>query len=167
MQIRAATEQDLPAILAITNHAIEHTNASWQTVPTTLEARLQWWQERVAAGQPVLVAERDGAIAGFATYGSFRAYGGYALTVEHSIYVEGRFQGLGLGRAFLTALLDHATKAGMHVMVGAISGDNAISIKLHEQFGFTTVGRMPEVGQKFGHWLDLVLMQKILGPEAA
>ncbi|MCB8875248.1 GNAT family N-acetyltransferase [Acidisoma silvae] len=162
MQIRAATEQDLPAILAITNHAIEHTNASWQTVPTTLEARLQWWQERVAAGQPVLVSEIDGEIAGFATYGSFRAYGGYVLTVEHSIYVDGRFQGRGLGRTFLTALLDHATAAGLHVMVGAISADNAISIKLHEQFGFAVVGRMPEVGQKFGRWLDLVLMQKIL-----
>jgi L-amino acid N-acyltransferase len=160
--IRAATTQDLPAILAITNHAIEHTNASWQTVPTTLEARLQWWQDRVATNQPVLVSEIDGEIAGFATYGSFRAYGGYALTVEHSIYVDGRFQRRGLGRAFLAALLDHATQAGLHVMVGAISADNTVSIALHEQFGFTTVGRMPEVGQKFGRWLDLVLMQKIL-----
>lgn len=163
MSIRPATERDLPAILAITNHAILQTTASWQTVPTTLEARLQWWQERVAAGQPVLVSEIDGAIAGFATYGSFRAYGGYALTVEHSIYVEERFQKRGLGRAFLTALLDHATAAGLHVMVGAISADNPVSIKLHEQFGFTVVGRMPEVGRKFDRWLDLVLMQKILG----
>ncbi|GAB0118445.1 N-acetyltransferase family protein [Acidisoma sp. 7E03] len=163
MSIRPATERDLPAILAITNHAILQTTASWQTVPTTLEARLQWWQERVAAGQPVLVSEIDGAIAGFATYGSFRAYGGYALTVEHSIYVEERFQKRGLGRAFLTALLEHATAAGLHVMVGAISADNPVSIKLHEQFGFTIVGRMPEVGRKFDRWLDLVLMQKILG----
>lgn len=163
MSIRPATERDLPAILAITNHAILQTTASWQTVPTTLEARLQWWQERVAAGQPVLVSEIDGAFAGYATYGSFRAYGGYALTVEHSIYVEERFQKRGLGRAFLTALLDHARAAGLHVMVGAISADNPVSIKLHEQFGFTVVGRMPEVGRKFDRWLDLVLMQKILG----
>lgn len=163
MAIRDAAEPDLPAILAITNHAILHTTASWQTVPTTLEGRLQWWRDRQAAGQPVLVSEIDGEIAGFATYGSFRAYGGYALTVEHSIYVEERFQKRGLGRAFLSALLDHATASGLHVMVGAISADNAVSIKLHEQFGFTTVGRMPEVGRKFDRWLDLLLMQKILG----
>jgi L-amino acid N-acyltransferase len=160
--IRHATAQDLPAILAITNHAIEHTTASWQTEPTTLDIRLQWWQERQAAGQPVLVSEIDGEIAGFASYGSFRAYGGYALTVEHSIYVDGRFQRRGLGRAFLGALLDHATNARLHVMVGAISADNAVSIRLHEQFGFVTTGRMPEVGRKFGRWLDLVLMQKTL-----
>lgn len=162
MSIRPAAVQDLPAILAITNHAIDYTTASWQTVPTTLEARLQWWQDRQDAGQPVLVSEIAGEIAGFASYGSFRAYGGYALTVEHSIYVDGRFQRRGLGRAFLSALLDHATAAGLHVMVGAISADNDVSIKLHEQFGFTTVGRMPEVGRKFDRWLDLLLMQKIL-----
>jgi L-amino acid N-acyltransferase len=164
--IRPATEQDLPAILAITNHAILHTTASWQTKPHTLAMRAAWLAERQAAGLPVLIAEADGTVAGYGTYGSFRAYEGYALTVEHSVYVEDRFQGRGLGRALLAALIEHATGAGMHVMVGVISAENAVSIALHERFGFTVTGRLPEVGRKFDRWLNLVLMQRILGPTA-
>ncbi|HTH99698.1 MAG TPA: GNAT family N-acetyltransferase [Acidisoma sp.] len=164
MPIRPATERDLPAILAITNHAILHTTASWQTKPHTMEMRAAWLAERRMAGLPVLIAEADGEVAGYGSYGSFRAYEGYALTVEHSIYVEERFQGQGLGRALLAALIDHATAAGMHVMVGVISAENTVSIALHERFGFEVTGRLPEVGRKFDRWLDLVLMQKILRP---
>lgn len=164
MTIRPATEQDLPAILAITNHAILHTTASWQTKPHSLEMRAAWLAERQRAGLPVLVAEAEGEVAGYGTYGSFRAYEGYALTVEHSVYVEERFQRRGLGQALLAALIDHATEAGMHVMVGVISAENAVSIALHERFGFTVTGRLPEVGRKFDRWLDLVLMQKLLRP---
>jgi len=160
--IRPATEQDLPAILAITNHAILHTTASWQTKPHTIEMRAAWLAERQAAGLPVLVAEIDGEVAGYGSYGSFRAYEGYALTVEHSVYIEERFQRRGLGQALLASLIDHATEAGMHVMVGVISAENAVSIALHERFGFEITGRLPEVGRKFDRWLNLVLMQKIL-----
>lgn len=163
MRLRDATEDDLPAILAILNDAILHSTASWQTEANSLASRRQWFAERQALGQPVLVMEAsDGSIAGFGAYGPFRAYQGYALTVEHSIYVAAAHRGKGLGRAFLTALIARATQAGMHVMVGAISAENTISIRLHEQLGFTITGRMPEVGQKFGRWLDLVLMQKTL-----
>ncbi|GAB0113532.1 N-acetyltransferase family protein [Acidisoma sp. C75] len=164
LPLRDATEDDLPAILAILNDAILHSTASWQTAPNSLESRRQWFADRRTLGQPVLVATAaDGTIAGFGAYGPFRAYQGYALTVEHSVYVDARFRGQGLGRAFLAALLAHAGKAGMHVMVGAISAENAVSIRLHESFGFTITGRMPEVGRKFDRWLELVLMQKILG----
>ena len=166
MQLRPATEQDLPAILTILNEAIRHTTASWMTEPTTLQARQRWFEDRMAAGQPVLVSEIEGEVAGFGAYGPFRAYSGYALTVEHSIYVDERFRGQGCGRALLTALIDHAAEAGLHVMVGAVSADNPLSIRLHEAFGFEIVGRMPEVGRKFDRWLELVLMQKILTPPA-
>lgn len=162
MEIRNATEDDLPAILAITNDAILHTTSSWNVHPTTLEARRQWLQDRQAAALPVLVGDIDGAVAGFGSYGSFRAWDGYALTVEHSIYVETGFRRRGVGRLLLSALIDHATAGGKHVMMGVISADNEVSIQLHEQFGFTTVGRLPEVGRKFDRWLDLVLMQRIL-----
>jgi L-amino acid N-acyltransferase YncA len=165
--IRPATEQDLPAILAITNHAILHSTASWQTKPHTLAMRAAWLAERQVAGLPVLVAEVAGEVAGFGSYASFRAYEGYALTVEHSVYIEERFQRRGLGHALLASLIDHATEAGMHVMVGVISAENAVSITLHERFGFEITGRLPEVGRKFDRWLNLVLMQRILQPPAA
>jgi phosphinothricin acetyltransferase len=162
MDIRTATEADLPAILAITNDAILTTTSSWNVDPTTLEARRQWLADRQASGLPVLVGVIDGAVAGFGSYGSFRAWDGYRLTVEHSIYVDAAFRRQGVGRLLLAALIDHATEAGMHVMMGVISADNEISIRLHEQFGFATVGRLLEVGRKFDRWLDLVLMQKML-----
>ena len=162
MDIRNATEADLPAILAITNDAILNTTSSWNVHPTTLEARRQWLGERQAAELPVLVGVIDGAVAGFGSYGSFRAWDGYRLTVEHSIYVDATFRRRGVGRLLLASLIDHATEAGMHVMMGVISADNEVSITLHEQFGFTVTGRLPEVGRKFDRWLDLVLMQKML-----
>jgi L-amino acid N-acyltransferase YncA len=162
MLIRNATETDLPAILAITNEAILNTTSSWNVQPTTLEARQQWLTDRAAAGLPVLVAANGDEVLGFASYGSFRAWDGYALTVEHSIYVDVTKRRQGAGRALLAALIDHATDAGMHVMMGVISADNEVSIVLHEQFGFDIVGRLPEVGRKFDRWLDLVLMQKML-----
>jgi L-amino acid N-acyltransferase YncA len=162
MDIRNAAEADLPAILAITNDAILNTTSSWNVDPTTLEARQQWLVDRQGAQLPVLVAVIDGAIAGFGSYGSFRAWDGYRLTVEHSIYVDPAFRRRGVGRQLLAALIDHATEAGMHVMMGVISADNEVSIMLHEQFGFATVGRLPEVGRKFDRWLDLVLMQRML-----
>jgi L-amino acid N-acyltransferase len=162
MEIRAATEADLPAILAITNDAILNTTSSWNHYPTTLEARRQWLVDRQAAGLPVLVGVAEGAVAGYGSYGSFRSWDGYRLTVEHSIYVDATFRRRGIGRRLLTALIDHATEADMHVMMGVISADNTISIALHEEFGFEIVGRLPEVGRKFDRWLDLVLMQKML-----
>ena len=162
MDIRAATSADLPAILAITNDAILHTTSSWNVHPTTLEARRQWLGDRQAAALPVLVGAVEGGVAGFGSYGAFRAWDGYALTVEHSIYVDTAYRRQGLGRRLLAALIAHATDAGMHVMMGVISADNDVSIRLHEEFGFATVGRLPEVGRKFDRWLDLTLMQKIL-----
>jgi L-amino acid N-acyltransferase YncA len=166
MDIRNADEPDLPAILAITNDAILNTTSSWNVNPTTLEARRQWLADRRAAQLPVLVAVIDGTVAGFGSYGSFRAWDGYRLTVEHSIYVDPSFRRRGVGRQLLAALIDHATEAGMHAMMGVISADNEVSIMLHEQLGFATVGRLPEVGRKFDRWLDLVLMQRMLARPA-
>jgi L-amino acid N-acyltransferase YncA len=153
MDIRNAIEADLPAILAITNDAILNTTSSWNVHPTTLEARRQWLADRQAANLPVLVCVIEDAVAGFGSYGTFRAWDGYRLTVEHSIYVDTTFRRRGVGRLLLAALIDHAAEAGMHVMMGVISADNEVSITLHEQFGFATVGRLPEVGRKFDRWL--------------
>ena len=160
--IRDATEDDLPRIVAITNHAIAHTTANWNYAPVTLEQRRAFLLARQARGFPVLVAEDESGVTGFAAYGDFRAFDGYAHTVEHAIYVDPQAQGRGVGKALLAALIDRARHAGMHVMIGGIDAGNDISIALHRRFGFVETGRMPQIGRKFDRWLDLVLMQKML-----
>ncbi len=162
MPIRDAVEADLPAILAITNDAVRNTTAVWNETPTTLEARTAWLRDRQAQGYAVLVVEAAGRVAGFASLGPFRPFEGYARTTELSIYVDRDARGQGHGSELLGALVERAKALGMHVIVAGIAGDNEVSIKLHARHGFAEVGRMPEVGRKFGRWLDLVLMQRLL-----
>ena len=161
--IRDAAPADLSAIVAITNQAILYTTAIWSITPVDLAARTLWWQERTAQGFPVLVAEAQGQIIGFGSYGPFRPHDGYLHTVEHSVYVAPEAQHQGAGGALLTALLDHAKTAGKHVMIGGIDAENQASLAFHRRFGFVETGRMPQLGRKFDRWLDLVLMQKQLG----
>ncbi len=162
MTVRDAVEADLPAILDITNDAIRNTTAVWNETPTTLEARAAWLRDR-QAGYAVLVAEEQGEVTGFASLGPFRPFEGYARTTELSIYIHKDHRGRGLGSILLAALVERARALGMHVIVAGIAGDNEGSIRLHRRHGFAEVGRMPEVGRKFGGWLDLVLMQRLLG----
>lgn len=162
MLVRDAREVDLPAILAITNDAILSTTALWTLAPLSLEQRRGWFEERRAAGFPVLVAETGGDIAGFGSYGSFRAWEGYAATVEHSVYVDARHRGRGAGRALVVALVERARAAGFHAMVGGVEAGNAASLRLHDSLGFERAGALPQVGRKFGRWLDLAFVVKLL-----
>ena len=157
--IRPATPADAPAIAAIYNDAVRATTAIWNEVEVDAANRIDWMRARQAAGLPVLVLDEGGAIAGYASFGPFRAFDGYRGTVEHSVYVRSDLRGGGRGRALMEALIDTARSSGFHVMVGAIEAGNSASIALHEKLGFTHVGTMPEVGQKFGRWLDLALLQ--------
>ncbi|MCM6773422.1 GNAT family N-acetyltransferase [Nocardia sp. CDC159] len=164
--VREALERDLPEILAIHNAAVAETTAIWDEEPVDLAERLGWWRERVAKGYPVLVAEIDGAVAGYATYSQWRPKVGFRYTVENSIYVADRFQGRGVATALLAELLARARRRrAVHAMVAAIESTNTTSIRLHEKFGFRTVGELPEVGHKFGRWLDLTLMQLTLASD--
>ena len=157
--IRDAGPDDLPAILRITNDAIENTDALWITTPFTLEQRRQWFEDRLAQGYPVLVAvDPAGAVAGYGAYGAFRSFEGYARTAEHSVYVSPDYQRRGIGRSLLRALIDHAKSAGFHVMVAGITADNAASVAMHHEFGFRNCGTLPQVGRKRGRWLDLLFM---------
>lgn len=165
--VRDAGPDDLPRILEITNHAILTGTALWTVTPATLQTRGAWMAERRAAGQPVLVVEEDGAVQGFGAYGPFRPHDGYRHTVEHSLYIDAAAQRRGHGRAMLSALIARATEAGLHAMVGGIAAENAASVALHARFGFTVAARLPEVGAKFGRWLDLVFMHRLLVGEAA
>ena len=160
--IRPATEADLPAILAIYNDAVAKTTAIWNDQPVDLANRRAWFIARTAQGFPVLAAEEDALVVGYGSFGDFRPFEGYRFTVEHSVYVAEGVRRRGIASALLAALEERAREMGKHVMVGGIAADNQASLRLHERNGFVETGRMPEVGFKFGRWLDLVLVQKRL-----
>ncbi|MDQ0473768.1 GNAT family N-acetyltransferase [Labrys wisconsinensis] len=162
MSVRPATTADLPAILAIYNDAVASTTAIWNWSPVDLANRQAWFATRTGQGYPVLVADTGAGAEGYASFGDWRAFEGYRHTVEHSVYVAASARGRGHGRALLGALIEEARGLGKHVMLGGIDAANAPSLALHARFGFVETARMPEVGQKFGRWLDLVFMQKML-----
>ncbi|MCX2724197.1 GNAT family N-acetyltransferase [Roseibium salinum] len=163
MKIRDAEPRDIPAILALYNLAVRETTAAWTTREETLDDRLTWFESRKKQGLPVLVAcDGEDEVVGFASYGPFRAKEGYRLTAEHSVYVDPNMQRQGIGNGLLKRLVEAAAANGVHVLVSVIDGENAASIALHEKHGFEVIGRMPEIGTKFGRWLDLVLMTKVL-----
>jgi len=157
--LRDATPADLPAILAIYNHAVAETTAIWNETLVDLDNRKAWFGLRQTRGFPILVAEIEGRIAGYASYGDWRPFDGFRHSVEHSVYVEKDFYGRGLGKALMTALIERARAGNIHVMVAAIEAGNTGSIALHKSLGFRLVGTHHEVGQKFGRWLDLTMME--------
>ncbi|MBP1843845.1 phosphinothricin acetyltransferase [Rhizobium petrolearium] len=157
--VRDATEADLPTIMEIYNDAVANTTAIWNEVLVDLENRKEWFAVRKARGFPVIVAEVGGKVAGYASYGDWRAFDGYRHTVEHSVYVHRDFRGLGIGRLLMLELIARAASNGVHVMIAAIESENAASIRLHEKLGFRIAGKFSEVGTKFGRWLDLTCME--------
>ncbi|PTM98612.1 phosphinothricin acetyltransferase [Mycoplana dimorpha] len=160
--IRDAREEDMAAVMDIYNDAVANTTAIWNDTLVDLNNRLEWFRTRRERGFPVLVAERDGRVVGYATYGDWRAFDGYRHTAEHSIYVHADMRGQGIGRAMLKSLIDRARAAGIHVIIAGIEAENEASIRLHESLGFRVVGRFREVGIKFGRWLDLTCMELCL-----
>lgn len=162
LEIREATEDDLPAILAIHNDAVLNTTAIWSVHPASLEDRRAVLDQRHVRGYPFLVAVEENTLLGYATFGDFRPHDGYFRTVEHSLYVHKDQRRRGVARALIGPLIAAAAAIGKHAMVGGIDAENVGSIKLHEQFGFAVVGRLPQVGFKFGRYLDLVFMEKLL-----
>jgi L-amino acid N-acyltransferase len=156
-------EEHLEAIRGIYNHEILHTTALYEYEPRSVETMVSWWAVKHAAGLPVLGIELDpGVLAGFASWGPFRPFPAYLHTVEHSVYVDARFRGRGVGRALVAALIDEARRRDLHAMVGVIDATNAASIALHRRLGFTHGGTLREVGFKFGRWLDVEFWQLLL-----
>lgn len=179
MKILDATAAHAAGITAIYNHAVQHTTAIWNESTVDVEDRTAWIEERQGAGHPVLVAvdaAADGAVdgtadgdvpgevLGYATYGPWRPHDGYRHTVEHSVYVREGLRGRGTGTALLGALLERAEQQGIHVMIAGIDASNEGSVRLHERLGFQRTGVLPEVGTKFGRWLDLAFLQRRIAP---
>ncbi|PZP41019.1 MAG: GNAT family N-acetyltransferase [Azospirillum brasilense] len=162
MEIRDARPEDIPGITDIYNHAVANTTAIWNETPVDVANRVAWQADRQRLGYPVLIATEDGQVLGYASFGDWRAFEGYRHTVEHSVYIRVDQRGRGIGESLMRALVERARKIGKHVMVAGIEAGNAGSIRLHEKLGFRQVGRLPEVGTKFGGWLDLVFMQLTL-----
>ena len=159
MIIRRAEAGDVSAILDIWNPLIRDTSVTF----TTLEKTAQGLADDIAArGDAFLVAEAAGQILGFATYGAFRSGPGYAHTAEHSVILAGDARGQGVGRALMARLEDHARTQGIHVLIAGVSGENEAAIAFHRAIGFTEAARLPEVGRKFGRWMELVLLHKRL-----
>ena len=161
--IRNAQERDLPAILDIYNEVILNTTAVYSDAPHTLKMRTDWYNERVSNNFPVFVAVLDDEIAGFCSYGHFRAWPCYRYTAELSVYVNASYRGRGISKLMLHTLIEHAKKMNVHVLLAGISADNEISINLHRSFGFAEVAHFKEVGYKFGRRLDLKFLELILG----
>ena len=157
--IRDATEQDLPAVLDIYNHVILNTTSVYSEQPHTYEMRLNWFNDRIASGFPVLVAELEGEVAGFSSFGHFRVWPCYRYTVENSVYVHVDHRGKGVSKLLLQPLIDRAREMGMHAMIAGIDADNEVSYRLHQSFGFVEVAHFKEVGFKFNRWLDLKFME--------
>lgn len=162
MIVRPARTRDAVAIAGIFNRVVRDTLVTF----TTQERSPAGIAEDIAArGSAFQVAESQTRVVGFATYGRFRTGPGYDATREHTIMLDPQAQGQGGGRRLMEALEQVARADGVHVLVAGISAENPAAVSFHSALGFTQVGRMPEVGYKWGRRLDLVLMQKILRPE--
>lgn len=163
MLIRPATHADLPGVLEIYNDAVLKTTASYDYEPRTLEHRTQWFEERQRDGYPIFVAaDASGAVVGWSALNPYHARIGYRFTAENSVYVAESVRGQGIGKLLLDPLIDAARTRGLHAIIAVIDAENEASIRLHAKFGFEKVGYFKEVGFKFGRWLDVVYMERIV-----
>ncbi len=161
MLLRLATLADAEAIRSIYNHEVENTTHTFDLEPRSLDEQRAWLSERSGAFA-VLVAEIDGAVAGFASLSPYRDRPAYRTTVEDSVYVERTCRSRGVGRALLAGVVEAAADRGFHTVIARIVGGHEASIALHHACGFRVVGTEREVGRKFGRWLDVVVMQRLL-----
>jgi L-amino acid N-acyltransferase len=161
MEVRLAHAGDADVVGAIYNAEVTTTTVTFDIVPRTRAENLAWIEEHFGA-HPAVVAVEAGVVAGFGSLSPFRERPAYATTVEDSVYVDRGFRGRGVGTLLLAELVRLATHHGFHTMLARISGDNAPSIALHARQGFELVGVEREVGRKFGRWIDVTVMQRML-----
>jgi L-amino acid N-acyltransferase YncA len=166
-RIRHAEPRDLAAISEIYDHAVRYGTASFEIEPPGKREMARRFESLRRGGYPYIVAEHNGAVAGFAYAGPYRSRPAYRWSVEDSIYIAPQAQRRGIGRALLETLLAEALSGGFRQMV-AVIGDSANtgSIELHRALGFRLVGTFDNIGFKFDRWLDSVLMQRPIGDGA-
>jgi L-amino acid N-acyltransferase len=163
VNIIPCTARHLEAIRAILNDAIVHSTAIYDYQPRTAQMMETWFEVKTKANFPVIgAADEAGNLLGFASYGAFRAWPAYKYSIEHSVYVDARYRGRGLGRHLMLALIEKAKGQDYHMMIGGIDASNQASIGLHRSLGFTHCASIRQAGFKFGRWLDLEFYQLLL-----
>jgi L-amino acid N-acyltransferase YncA len=166
-EIRAATTADLPAITEIYDHAVRHGTATFELIPPDLAEMTRRFTALMDGGFPYLVATLEGRAVGYAYAGAYRPRPAYRFTVENSVYLQPAIHRRGIGMQLLQRLIMESEQRGYRQMI-AVIGDsaNAGSIGVHTRCGFQMIGTHPDVGFKFGRWLDTVMMQRALGDGA-
>lgn len=167
LRVRRAVREDCPAILATYNEAVLNTTASYDYEPRSLEHRLEWFDAHQRDDYEILVAEMaqpDGSprVVGWAALNRYHDRVGYRFTAENSVYVAADARGHGVGKALLGPLVEAARARGLHAILAVIDAENEVSIRLHARFGFERVGLFRQVGFKFGRWLDVAYMERLL-----
>ena len=165
VSIRLATQAELQAINEIYNYYVMHSTATYQDEPTTPVEREVWFAAHGPL-HPITVAEEAGETVGWAALSPFHQRSAYRYTVENSVYVRYDRQRRGIGSALLGDSIRRAQAAGHHTIIAGIDFEQTASIALHRRFGFDQVAHLKQVGFKFGRWLDVVYLQKMLGPPA-
>ena len=161
IEVRPAASADAEAVRAIYNDEVTGSTVTFDLVPRSLQDQLDW-QARHSGAHPAIVALRDRKVLGFASLSAYRDRPAYSTTVEDSVYVHRDHRGEGVGRVLLTEICRLATVHGFHAVMARIADAQPPSIGLHRACGFDLVGIEREVGRKFGRWLDVVLMQRML-----
>jgi L-amino acid N-acyltransferase YncA len=167
-EIRPATEADVPFVTEIYKHAVLHGTATFELIPPDLAEMTRRFKALMDGGFPYLVASLDGGVVGYAYAGPYRPRPAYRFTVENSVYLDPSIHRRGIGLQLMQRLIAECEARGYRQMI-AVIGDsaNAGSIGVHSRTGFTMIGIHPNVGLKFGRWLDTVMMQRALGEGAA
>jgi|SRR4051812_37911015 L-amino acid N-acyltransferase YncA len=161
--IQCEKKRHAEAILAIFNDAILNSTALYDYKPRTMEIIAAWFETKSKGNYPIIGMENDsGELMGFGSYGTFRVHPAYKYSVEHSVYVDARFRGQGVGKRLLQEVIAAAQAQDYHILVGAIDAGNSVSIRLHESLGFSHCGTIRQAGFKFGRWLDVAFYQLIL-----
>jgi phosphinothricin acetyltransferase len=161
VEIRVAQADDAEALRRIYNVYVETSTVTFDLVPRTLADQRAWLAARTGAHTALVAVEHDDVI-GFGALSPYKERPAYSTSVEDSVYVDVAHHGQGVGRALLSALVDAAQTSGFHAVFARIVGGHEASIGLHAAFGFEVVGTEREVGRKFGRWLDVVVMQRLL-----
>ena len=163
IQILPAVAADASRIASIYNDAILNGTATFDTEEKSESDRIQWLSEHVADNLPVLVSLQDGVVTGFAALNKWSPRKAYDTTAEVSFYVDEAYRGKGTGKMLLEQIVLAGKSVGLHCLVSRITQGNNISIAMHERLGFSHIGIMQQVGMKFGRFLDVHLMQRIIG----
>lgn len=165
--VRDATEADMAQVQAIYTFYVTRTAASFEEQPPSVEEMIRRRAATLERGMPYLVAEDRGEVVGYTYAGPWRPRSAYRYTLEDSIYVAPFVQRRGVGRALLGGLIERCTEMGYRRMI-AVIGDSAnqSSIALHRAMGFRQEGVLRGVGLKFGRWVDVVMMHRVLGDDS-